>query len=37
LDLFKDHEWRIKKIEASIGKSEKPWFRTDCEGRTVAG
>jgi hypothetical protein len=27
--LFKDHEKRIKKIEANIPKSEKPWLRTD--------
>jgi hypothetical protein len=37
LVLFKDHEKRIKKIEASIPKSEKPWLRTDCEGRIVKG
>jgi hypothetical protein len=35
LVLFKDHEKRIKEIEASIPKSEKPWLRTDCEGRIV--
>jgi hypothetical protein len=35
LVLFKDHEKRIKKIEASIPKSEKPWLCTDCEGRIV--
>jgi hypothetical protein len=37
LVLFKDHEKRIKKIEANIPKSEKPWLRTDCEGRIVKG
>jgi hypothetical protein len=37
LILFKDHEKIIKKIEASIPKSEKPWLRTDCEGRIVKG
>jgi hypothetical protein len=37
LVLFKDHEKRIKKIEANISKSEKPWLRTDCEGRIVKG
>jgi hypothetical protein len=37
LVLFKDHEKRNKKIEASIPKSEKPWLRTDCEGRIVKG
>ena len=37
LELFKDHERGIKKIEASIAKSEKPWLRTDCEGRIVKG
>jgi hypothetical protein len=37
LVLLKDHEKRIKKIEASIPKSEKPWLRTDCEGRIVKG
>jgi hypothetical protein len=37
LVLFKDHEKRIKKIEASIPKSEKPWLRTDCEARIVKG
>jgi hypothetical protein len=35
LVLFKDHEKRIKKIEANISKSEKPWLHTDCEGRIV--
>jgi hypothetical protein len=34
---FKDHEKRVKKIEASIPKSEKPWLRIDCEGRIVKG
>jgi hypothetical protein len=37
LDLFKDHERRIKRVEASIDKSMKPWLRTDCEGRIVKG
>jgi hypothetical protein len=37
LVLFKDNEKRIKKIEASISKSEKPWLRTDCEVRIVKG
>jgi hypothetical protein len=37
LVLFKYHEKRIKKIEASIPKSEKPWLRIDCERRIVKG
>jgi hypothetical protein len=37
LVLFTDHEKRIKKIEATIPKSEKPWLRTDCDGRIVKG
>jgi hypothetical protein len=37
LVLFKDHEKRIKEIEANISKSEKPWLRTNCEGRIVKG
>uniref|UniRef100_K3Z005 Transposase-associated domain-containing protein n=1 Tax=Setaria italica TaxID=4555 RepID=K3Z005_SETIT len=36
-DLFKDHERRIKCVEASIDKSIKPWLRTDYEGRIVKG
>ena len=37
LDLFKDHEQRIKRVEASIDKSMKPWLRSACEGRIVKG
>jgi hypothetical protein len=37
LVLFKNHEKIIKKIEATIPKSEKPWLRTDCDGRIVRG
>jgi hypothetical protein len=32
-----EYDKRIKKIEANIPKSEKPWLRTDCEGRIVKG
>jgi hypothetical protein len=35
LVLLKDHEKRIKTVEASIPKSEKPWLRIDCEGIIV--
>jgi hypothetical protein len=37
LVLFTDHEKIIKKIEVTILKSEKPWLRTDCDGRIVKG
>lgn len=38
LDLFKDHERRIKRVETSVDhKSMRPWLRTDCEGKIVKG
>ena len=37
LEVFKELEITIKKVEASIDKSENPWARKDCEGRFVKG
>ena len=37
LEVFKELETRIKKVEGTIDKSENLWACKDCEGRFVKG